>query len=265
MRKKVEAGLVKSHDEAEAADRTKAEFLANMSHELRTPLNAIIGYVELVENEVHGAIEVQEYKEYLSEIRGAGRHLLSVINGILDLAKIEAGEMKLQEETVDLGRAAKTAVRYVMPEAEERGVSVRVDWTETPPSVLGDRSLLRQILINLLSNAVKFSDAGDEVCLSIAVGAWGNCALRISDQGIGMTEGDIALALRPFGQVETAFSRSAEGVGLGLSLAKALTRLHEGKLAVDSTPGRGTTVTVTLPKNRVMASQTAGERIMAAS
>jgi len=245
--------LQEAQRRAEAADRAKSEFLANMSHELRTPLNATIGFAELMAKEVRGPLGDARYREYVGDIKEAGAHLLSLIDEILDLSKIEAGKLELQEEVFDLAQAAALALRLVTPQAEKLGVVLQGCMPCDPLLLRADARAVKQIITNLLSNACKFSERGGVVVLELAPdAAAGGCIIQVRDRGIGMTAEEIEVALTPFGQVDNHIARRRGGTGLGLPLAKALTELHGGRLTVASTPGAGTEVSVALPPERVV-------------
>jgi len=244
--------LASAHAEAEAASRAKSEFLANMSHELRTPLNAIIGFAEVIEKETFGPT-VPRYREYASDIHGSGRHLLQVINDILDLAKVEAGQMVLHEARLDPALVMQGCVRLIKPRAAKSNVRLYTTFDPHLPVLLADEARLRQIGLNLLSNAVKFTKAGGRVSVSTGLDRHGGITIAVSDTGIGMTADEIAIALEPFQQVTSSISRTNEGTGLGLPLTKTLVELHAGWLDIASVPGRGTTVTVTFPPSRSLA------------
>jgi signal transduction histidine kinase len=238
-------------EKAEFADRTKAEFLANMSHELRTPLNAIIGFAEVMGQALMGPLDAK-YRDYASEIHGAGRHLLDIINDILDLSKIEAGRLELREETLELREVVAACRRVVSPRAETAGVTLSFDLRPGLPLVRADELRLKQIVLNVLTNAVKFTPAGGTVSLSAAADAAGGVVIAIRDTGIGMKPEDIAVALEPFRQIDSQLSRRYEGTGLGLPLVKRLSELHGGRLDIESAPGQGTTVSISLPAERVL-------------
>jgi signal transduction histidine kinase len=243
--------LVTARDEAEYANRAKSQFLAVMSHELRTPLNAIIGFSEIMFAEPYGPLGDKRYKQYVQDIHNSGGHLLSIINDILDLSKIEAGQAELNEEEVGLA-ALITAVRRIMQErAAAAGLTFQCESGEGLPWVRADRRALKQILLNLLSNAVKFTPKGGEVGLRMAVDDDRALRIVVYDTGIGIDPQDIPRAMSAFGQVDASWSRRYEGAGLGLPISRALTRLHGGTLDIESQPDRGTTVTVRLPPERV--------------
>jgi signal transduction histidine kinase len=242
-----EVKLRSAKEDAERADRAKSAFLANTSHELRTPLNAIIGFSEVIRSETFGPIDNPRYLDYLKDIHDSGRHLLRIINDILDLSKIEAGKATLDnEEQVELASAVEAAARMVQPQAEIEKVAVALDFDGPLPPINGSARMLQQVFINLLSNAVKFTPSGGKVTVRGEARA-DAVAISISDTGIGMSEEDVELALTAFGQVDSRMTRRYDGTGLGLPLAKAIVELHRGRLEIDSHPGRGTTVTVALP------------------
>ena len=246
--------LRQARDMADEASRSKSEFLANMSHELRTPLNAIIGFSEALQNELFGPVGSPRYREYAEDIHESGVHLLNLINDILDLSKIEAGHFKLHEDEADLNPIVASALRLVHHRADKAGVTLKSSLPEPPVVVTVDERAMKQVLINLLTNAVKFSRAGSEVTISASVGSQ-SLRISVSDQGIGMAEEDIPKALAPFTQLDGTLSRSHEGTGLGLPLAKHLTELHGGTLTIESEPDMGTTVHVDLPIECVVSKQ----------
>ena len=235
---------------AEAANRAKTEFLANMSHELRTPLNAIIGFSHLVAERGHKISQAQ-VSSYAQDIHNAGQHLLTEVNRILDLAKIEAGRAELQEEWFDVLDAATTSATFVRAQAEASGLTLTLDVPSSLPSLYGDRQYFKQILINLLSNAVKFTPRGGSVTLRADIDADGWLDISVSDTGIGIAEEELWKALMPFTQVSSELSRRYEGTGLGLPLSKGFVELHGGTLSIDSEKDRGTRVTVRFPPDRM--------------
>jgi len=254
-RKRTADELMRSKEEAENASRAKSEFLANMSHELRTPLNAVIGFSDVIAAQLFGPVGNERYREYAELIRSSGRHLLEVISDILDLAKVEAKRVVLDEKPVDVGDLLAMCATLVASRAAEADVRVMV---RAEPSLLplrADELRVKQIVINLLSNAVKFSAAGSEVHVTAAQGDAGGIEIAVRDRGCGMTQDELALAVQPFRQVNSVIAKRAEGTGLGLPLAIRLTALHGGDLVIDSAPGVGTTAHVRFPPSRTVRIQ----------
>ncbi|WP_448206832.1 PAS domain S-box protein [Azospirillum sp. sgz302134] len=252
-RKRIEQELIRAKEAAESADKAKSAFLQIMSHELRTPLNAVIGFSQVIEMRLLGAAEVDRYTEYATSIRQSGEHLLGIIDDILDITKIEAGNLDLTDGPVDLTDLVGQGLNLVAIQAGKRGVAVSIDLPDGMPMLWGDAQRLRQVLVNLLSNAVKFSKAGDTVTVGARQDGEGGAALFVRDTGIGMAPEDIPKALTPFTQVDQSMTRGYEGTGLGLPISKRLVEAHGGALHIDSAPGQGTTVTVRLPAERVMS------------
>ena len=245
--------LESMRDEAERANRTKSEFLANMSHELRSPLNAVIGFAEIMKDELFGPQATPQYREYAYDIWSSGRHLLDLINDILDLSKIEAGRLDLVETRVDLGQTIEACIRLVAGRAQKHEVSVRAALGSAGVTLWADERKVKQVLINLLTNAIKFTKPGGRVTVAAQRLADGRLRIAVNDTGIGIAAEDLPKALAAFGQVESALSRKHEGTGLGLPLSKALVELHGGALEIESEAGVGTTVAVTFPSFRVLA------------
>ncbi|RAU22090.1 PAS domain-containing sensor histidine kinase [Paramagnetospirillum kuznetsovii] len=235
---------------AESANRSKSEFLAAMSHELRTPLNAIIGFSEIIGRELFGPVG-EQYRTYGQDINSAGLHLLAMINDILDISRIEIGAFALSVEDVAPTTLAESSLRLVTTRAEQNSVRLISSIPEGLPLLRVDVRRVKQVLLNLLANAVKFTLSRGSVTLSARLEADGGMAFMVSDTGIGMSEADIAVALAPFGQVESGLDRRFEGVGLGLPLAKSLMELHGGALDLDTAPGQGTTVIIRFPPSCV--------------
>ena len=231
---------------AEAANQAKSEFLANMSHELRTPLNAINGFSEIMAGEMFGALGDKRYKGYAADIHASGQHLLSLINDILDMAKIEAGKLTLHYEAVSLNDLCSDAIRLMRGKAMESGLTLALmapDLIE----VEADHRGLKQVLLNLISNAVKFTPEGGAVTVSIALHDADHVRVAVVDTGIGIAAKDLERLAQPFEQVEGQHSKTTQGTGLGLALTKSLIELHRGRMAIESEPGHGTTVWFDLP------------------
>lgn len=237
---------------AEDADRTRANFLALMSHELRTPLNAIIGFSEVLANELFGPHGVPKYLDYSKDITGAGRHLLALINDILDLSKSEAGQMALFFEPVDIAVLLKACVHLLSTRAAEGKVKLQLQVPDDLPQICADGLRLKQVVLNILSNAVKFTMPGGRVKISAHLNREGGLEISIADNGIGMDPKMIPVALEPFRQIDSPMSRNVEGTGLGLSLAKSLAERHDGSIAIESALDVGTTVRVILPPERTI-------------
>jgi signal transduction histidine kinase len=243
--------LMASKASAEAANRARSLFLAHMSHELRTPLHAIIGFSELIQDQAPARPGSPPIASYAADIWTSGRHLLELINTVLDISKIESGTASLTEMVFPVGELARNSLVSVRAQAEARNITIDLRLPDTAPLVRADRTRLLQVLINLLSNAVKFTPDHGRIALSVIVSADGELVFSVADTGIGMTEAEIEIAMEPFGQVDSALSRSFEGTGLGLPLACRLTELHGGRLELSSVKGKGTTVLVILPAVRL--------------
>ena len=234
------------------ANRHKSEFLANMSHELRTPLNAVIGFSEVLQERIFGDLNDKQ-AEYMQDIHESGRHLLDLINDILDLSKIEAGRMELETSTFDLSDSLRSALTLVRERASRHGIELSLDVADGVGGIVADERKVRQVVLNLLSNAVKFTPDGGRVTLS-ARRADGVFEVAVSDTGIGIAPGDQAAVFEEFRQVGTDAARKHEGTGLGLALAKRFVELHGGTMRVVSSPGAGATFSFTLPGDAVVKS-----------
>lgn len=248
--------LIVARDAAFEANRSKSAFLAAMSHELRTPLNAVIGFSDILTSELFGPLGHQKYRQYATDIHVSGSHLLALINDILDLSRIDAGEGKLEESDVDLREVIAQSLRMVAPQAEAAGIALTSEIACNLPHFHADMRRLKQTVVNLLGNAVKFTSAGGRIQVR-AVPRDGGVAISVADTGIGIAAEDIARALERFGQVDSTLARKYEGAGLGLPLAKHFIEMHGGTLSLESSVDVGTTVTVTLPASRALAATSA--------
>lgn len=240
------ANYLLEKDRAEAANKAKSEFLANMSHELRTPLNAILGFSEILLNGMFGPVGSPKYSEYARDIHESGKHLLNVINDILDMSKIEAGHMKIQCETIDLAPLIEESLRLISIPAQEKSVTV----TQQLPvdlKIVGDRRAMKQILLNLLSNAVKFTNPGGRIELRARDTEYG-LRLTIADTGIGIPKTALGKIGQPFEQVQSQYAKSKGGSGLGLAISRSLVRLHGGTMKIRSRMGHGTVVALFIPR-----------------
>ena len=245
------ADALEARRQSEQANRAKSDFLAHMSHELRTPLNAIIGFSTIIERAMLGPLNNERYREYGKDISSSGTHLLSLINDILDLSRIEAGKFELDETDIDVGEAVRASVHLVRDRAAAGRIMLKEIVPAQLPHLHADDRAIKQILLNLLSNAVRYTLEGGRVSLRVSLERDGRFCITITDTGVGMTPEDLAKALTPFQQGGNLLTRKHHGTGLGLSLANHLAELHGGQLAIDSTPGKGTAVTVILPSWRV--------------
>ncbi len=249
--KKAETELLAAKRAAETANAQKSDLLAKISHEIRTPLNAIIGFAEVMMEERFGPVGNPRYKEYLRDMHVSGAHVISLVNDLLDLAKIEAGKLELSLTSVSLNDLVSACVTLLQPQAARSRVVVRTSFSPKLPPVVADERSMRQIVLNLLSNAIKFTDAGGQIIVSTVMTDFGEVAVRVRDTGIGMNETEIREALEPFRQLAT--SRKGGGTGLGLPVTKALVEANRGLLHISSAPGQGTLVEVLFPPTRVLA------------
>jgi two-component system cell cycle sensor histidine kinase PleC len=233
-------------DSAERANRMKSMFLATMSHELRTPLNAIIGLSELMHGELYGPLGDAHYREYSGLIQGAGHHLLSLINDVLDMSKIEAGKFELHREFFDIREIIFDCIDLMRERACQCDIRLSEDIQATPLGIKADRRAVKQILLNLLSNAIKFTPAGGRVIVH-ANSSNGSLVFSVQDTGIGIPADQVSRLGNPFVQIRNSAGSSHEGTGLGLALVRALAEIHDGRLKIDSVQGHGTTVSIVMP------------------
>ena len=248
--KKVEQELGTAKKDAERSNALKTDFLAKVSHEIRTPLNAIIGFAEVIMEERLGPVGNTRYKEYLHDIHASGTHVMSLVNDLLDLSKIEAGKMELAVDTVDANKIITECVAIMQPQASRERVIMRLSLAPRLPQIKADERSLRQIVLNLLSNAVKFNEPGGQVIVATALTEAGQAVIRIRDTGPGMSDADIVAALEPFRQLS---ANAKGGTGLGLPLTKALVEANQASFSVKSKVDQGTLVEVAFPPARVMA------------
>jgi PAS domain S-box-containing protein len=245
--------LHEAKDEAELANRIKSEFLASMSHEIRTPLNAIMGFAEVMELEIFGPVGEPRYQEYSADIHASGRHLLSLIEDILDFSKLESGQLEMKKGKVGVARVIESSLSLLKRRAESGEIKLAVRIAKKLPALRGDERRIRQVLFNLVSNASKFTPAGGKVSVSASAGKKSGLRIQVEDTGVGIKPEDIVTALAPFGQLHNSNAPDDSGTGLGLPLAKSLVERHGGKLNLASQPGKGTVVTLQFPPMRLVA------------
>lgn len=250
--KRLQQQLETARRAAEASDHMKSQFLASISHELRTPLNAVINFARLLSDQIRGPLGHPDYVSYARDIEDGGRHLLGLIDELLDLARAAAGRLTIHEGVADPAGLLRAVCRVLGPEAAAAGVSLTCDIPQEPPALRGDPVRLRQVLLNLVANAIKFTSPGGSVRLDLTVPADGGMRIQVRDTGVGIAPEDLGRVMQPFEQAHAAAGARRPGVGLGLPLARHLVELHGGCLVLASTPGQGTTAEVSLPADRVL-------------
>jgi PAS domain S-box-containing protein len=251
--KRAEEELTQARALAERASSQKTEFLARVSHEIRTPLNAIIGFSELMIDERFGPVANDRYRDYLRDINRSGNHVLDLVNDLLDISKIEAGQQEMAYEAVSLNDTLAETVAMMQPQANRERVIIRSSFASKLPEVVADLRSIRQIALNVLSNAVRYTQAGGQVIISTAYEPSGDIVMRVRDTGVGMSHAEIEQALKPFKQINSLKRTRGDGTGLGLPLTKAMVEANRARFSINSTPGEGTLVEITFPSTRVLA------------
>lgn len=251
--KRAEEELTQARTLAERSSSQKSDFLARISHEIRTPLNAIIGFSELMVDEKFGPVANDRYRDYLRDINRSGNHVLSLVNDLLDISKIEAGQQEMDYEAVSLNDTLAETVAMMQPQANRERVIIRSSFASRLPEIVADRRSIRQIALNVLSNAVRYTQAGGQVIVSTSYETSGDIVMRVRDTGIGMSQAEIEQALKPFKQINSLKRARGDGTGLGLPLTKAMVEANRARFAIASTPGEGTLVEVIFPSTRVLA------------
>ena len=257
--RRAEEVLREAKDQAEAANRNKTEFLANLSHELRTPLNHIMGFAQVMAEESFGPHEDPRYRDYATNIHESGKHLLAILNDILDVSRLETGVWQLVERPVDLNRVISSVVRIVSDKTKQAGQLLDATLANELPDVVADERMVRQMLLNLLSNASKFTHEGGQITISTRRDESGEIFLTVADTGVGIAQADHEKILSPFGQVENALSRKHAGTGLGLSLVKSMIEMHGGRVEIKSEVGEGAAISLVFPASRATSSGADGQ------
>jgi PAS domain S-box-containing protein len=245
--KKAESELIAARREAERASAAESDFLAKVSHEIRTPLNSIVGFSEVMLEERFGPIGNERYRDYLKDIRASGEHVVSLLNDLLDLSKIEAGQYDLELAGLNLNEVVQGCVTVMQPQANRERIIIRTSLSPTLPPITADARTLRQIVLSLLSNSIKFTGAGGQVIVSTAQSADGEVVLRVRDTGIGMDEKELGVALEPFRHLATTARWGSDGTGIGLPLTKALAEANRARFTITSKVNDGTLVEVAFP------------------
>ena len=252
---KAEEALQLERDRAENANRAKSQFLAHMSHELRTPLNAILGFSDILREQLFGPLGADSYVEYAKDIHGSGEHLLSLINDLLDIAKIEAGKREIDDELIDIQTMIDKSLRLFSHRLIRRKIETIIEVKENASRIKCDRRALSQMLFNLISNAEKFGREGGQIKINTSLDEIGGIRIAVCDDGRGFNASEIKTVLSPFGRIDNAMTKSVPGSGLGLPIVNGLIEMHTGRLDIQSEPGEGTCVKLIFPPERTMRSE----------